>query len=555
MLPYREPFGTVIIKSRRLVDIALLIARLLLAAVFVTAGLAKLFDLAGSRQALVNFGVPDRLANPLGLLLPLGELIVALALIPRSTAWWGALGAIALLILFVVGIAVNLVRGNAPDCHCFGQLHSAPAGWPTLVRNGLFAAIAGFVVWQGRTDPGLGVVGWADTLPTAERWSLLVASVALAGVIGEAWLVIQLLKQNGRVLLQLDSLDAGLPAGDPLTPNVVVRPLETGLPVGIPAPTFSLPDLLGETVTLARLCASGKRVLLIFSDPACRPCNALLPEIGRWRVEYPDLIVALITRGTREANLTKATEHGLSHVLLQQGNEVAGTYGAQGTPSAVLVQSDGLVASPLAGGASAIRILVAQSADMPRVSRRLDPRANSERSNGHELTLVPALPWASLLGTMAPPLRLPDTTGQVFDLADLRGKNMLLLFWNPTCGFCQRMLADLKTWESTSPADAPQLVIVSRGGVATNAALGLTSPVLLDEGSTTGQMFGARGTPAAILIDAEGNISSPAVVGAVAIWELAGKSRSAAPMSASNGSDQQSPTPTTGMVQEEAISG
>ncbi len=37
---------------------ALLIARVLLAAVFLVAGLAKLADLAGSRQALRDFGVP-----------------------------------------------------------------------------------------------------------------------------------------------------------------------------------------------------------------------------------------------------------------------------------------------------------------------------------------------------------------------------------------------------------------------------------------------------------------------------------------------------------------
>lgn len=73
-------------------DIALLIARVLLAAIFVTAGLAKLFDLSGSRRALIGFGVPVKMARPLGLLLPACELLVAAGLIPRSTAWWGALG-------------------------------------------------------------------------------------------------------------------------------------------------------------------------------------------------------------------------------------------------------------------------------------------------------------------------------------------------------------------------------------------------------------------------------------------------------------------------------
>jgi Methylamine utilisation protein MauE len=77
---------------------------------------------------MIDFGVPAALARPLGLLLSLSELAVAAALVPVATAWWGALGALALLLLFVVGISMNLARGRKPECHCFGQLHSAPAG-------------------------------------------------------------------------------------------------------------------------------------------------------------------------------------------------------------------------------------------------------------------------------------------------------------------------------------------------------------------------------------------------------------------------------------------
>ena len=96
-------------------EIALLIARLLLAGVFLVAGLAKLSDRAGSRQGMLDFGVPAALAAPLGILLLLAELAVAAALIPVSTAWWGAAGALALLLLFVMGISYNLARGRKPD--------------------------------------------------------------------------------------------------------------------------------------------------------------------------------------------------------------------------------------------------------------------------------------------------------------------------------------------------------------------------------------------------------------------------------------------------------
>src|SRR6266436_8385762 len=154
-------------------DVVLFIARLLLAAVFIVAGFAKLADLPGSRQALRDFGVPAVLANPFGALLPLAEIAVAVALIPSVSAWWGALGALALLLLFVAGIGYNLTRGRTPDCHCFGQIHSAPAGWPTLIRNLLLAAIASLVVGFGRANPGPSPLDWLAGLAIMQRLELL----------------------------------------------------------------------------------------------------------------------------------------------------------------------------------------------------------------------------------------------------------------------------------------------------------------------------------------------------------------------------------------------
>ena len=177
--------------------LALLIARLLLAGVFVVAGLAKLGDLAGSRQAMRDFGVPALLAAPFGLLLPLAELAVAIALIPTVSAWWGALGALVLLLLFIVGIGYNLARGRQPECHCFGQLHSTPAGWPSLMRNLVLAIIASFIVGLGRVNAGLSIVNWLDVLTTAQRIELFVGVILLwitPGILaatplqGAAWL-------------------------------------------------------------------------------------------------------------------------------------------------------------------------------------------------------------------------------------------------------------------------------------------------------------------------------------------------------------------------------
>src|SRR5215207_3375410 len=160
-------------------DTALLIARLLLAFVFVVAGASKLIDGAGSRRAIIDFGLPTALAIPLGILLPLAELIVAGALITTASAWWGAVGALALLLMFVGGISLNLARGRKPDCHCFGQLYSAPAGWQTLARNGILALVAAFIIWQGGENVGPSAVGWLADLKAIEILAIIVSLIVL----------------------------------------------------------------------------------------------------------------------------------------------------------------------------------------------------------------------------------------------------------------------------------------------------------------------------------------------------------------------------------------
>jgi uncharacterized membrane protein YphA (DoxX/SURF4 family) len=127
----------------------LLVIRLVLAALLGVAGVAKLLDQAGSRRAVVDFGVPGRWAPPVALGLPLVELAAAVLLLPPATARWGGLLALLLLAFFAAAIAVSLSRGRAPDCHCFGQLHSAPVGWSTLMRNVVLAAGAAWVVVAG----------------------------------------------------------------------------------------------------------------------------------------------------------------------------------------------------------------------------------------------------------------------------------------------------------------------------------------------------------------------------------------------------------------------
>ena len=70
-------------------DTTLLIARYLLAGVSLVAGLSKLADRQRSRQTLLDLGVPDLLATPLKILLPLAELAVTATSMPSGRSAMG----------------------------------------------------------------------------------------------------------------------------------------------------------------------------------------------------------------------------------------------------------------------------------------------------------------------------------------------------------------------------------------------------------------------------------------------------------------------------------
>ena len=134
----------------------------------------------------------------------------------------------------------------------------------------VFAAVAAIVVLAG---PGPSLSGWFGSRPPEQVWGFAAAVVALI-VAGQAALIWSLLRRHGAVLLRLRELEAG---GRTVAHN------EPALMVGDPAPTFDLPGLGDERVSLASLLSTGRGVLLVFTDPRCGPCQALLPRLAAWQ--------------------------------------------------------------------------------------------------------------------------------------------------------------------------------------------------------------------------------------------------------------------------------
>ena len=196
------------------------------------------------------------------------------------------------------------------------------------------------------------------------------------------WLGWQLLRQNGRILLRLGDIEARLHElefGEPDSqPNSAAtmpdhanrfanrslarsRIKRDGLKDGTSAPEFRLPRLDGRgELSLEQM--RGRRVLLVFSDPHCGPCQALAPHLEKFHRGSGDVSVVMISRGELRENQTKVKEHGLTFpVLLQQRWEISRLYAMFATPMAYLIDDQGIIMNDVAVGVEPIKALMAEA--------------------------------------------------------------------------------------------------------------------------------------------------------------------------------------------------
>ncbi len=431
---------------------AVLAARLVLSAVFAVAGGAKLADREGTAFTLEQFGLPRRLASAGAVLLPLAELAVAGLLLPDATAATGAVGAAVLLTVFIVGISVNLARGRRPDCNCFGQIGSAPVGPATLVRNVVLLALAAIVLAAGHGDAGAAALAGAGRLDTATALAGAALAVALAVLVLQVWLTFNVLGRHGRVLLRLDALDGG---GDDAAARGPRMPAP--LPVGAPAPAFELPSPLGETVRLQDLTGGDRPLAVVFVEPGCAPCEALLPELaGLQRDASGATFAVVVSRGDPDAAGALLGEHEVPLALIDGDGAVADAFHVFVTPSAIAVGADGLIRSAAVAGPDAVLDLLR--------------RVGEDRDEGFDLAIVHvdgAGDGTPGIGQPVPDMQVEDLDGADVPLREaIEGDAHLLLFWSPTCRYCVDMLDAVRGLEAR--ADVPSLLLIASGGADAN---------------------------------------------------------------------------------------
>ena len=488
-------------------EILFLVLRLVLAAVFGIAAFGKLADREGSEKALNDFGVPKALVPTFIYLLPIAEITVAIALLFVEISWFGAIGAAGLFGVFTGGMIYQFATGNAPDCHCFGQIHSEPVGVTSILRNVALLAIAVVLIFAGRANQGVNLAG------SNQDVMQFVIGIAVIGLLAAVvYFLKKISEQQVQIMRRIELMELVSHEDGEVVREEVTHPHE-GLPIGGYFPDFELLDVNANTVSLSRLKEQKTPTLFFFVSPTCNPCKAMIPEIDQWRKELMGKVnFVFISYGKAQDNIDKFGNDPMRPILLQKQREVAEAVKAQWTPTVILMDANGRVASHATAGDNAIRALIEQlkSEDLDREFTFF--AHDSDHGHSH-----------NKIGESVPEFSIQDIKGKIIDSDFFKGKQTLVTFWSLTCPFCSSMMDELKAWDQTKSDEAPELVVFSEGDKQTHEAFQLSSPVILDEGYKTAAGFGMFGTPSAVLVNEEGKIISETAVGAANIWSLVGK--------------------------------
>ncbi len=125
--------------------------------------------------------------------------------------------------------------------------------------------------------------------------------------------------------------------------------------IGESVPQFSLTDIKGNEITASNF--KEKQTLVAFWSLTCPFCEAMMDDLREWDKvkgkDEPNLIVF------SDGEIAAHQELGLnSPIVLDKGHKTAETFGMFGTPSAVLVNEEGMFISETAVGAPDIWSLI-----------------------------------------------------------------------------------------------------------------------------------------------------------------------------------------------------
>lgn len=320
---------------------ATLVASLLVAAVLLVSGIAKLRDPGSVAAAFESLQVPAQLRRPwLEKAFPWVEigLGVLLLLCPWPLNVLVALGALGLMLAYVWLVWRALRRPEPVDCHCFGALTTGRVSRLTLARNvtlAVFALVALVDAFAGTP---------VTRLYAPETLAWLVAFAA------SAWLAYTILGDRAR------RPDAeGQPAAPVASAPHGLAEEEDYVRLPIPYGTLGEGD---QTRTLRELAKSGA-VLLVWVSTTCGACTPVIEALPGWRAELAGRVDVRPVLAGVDALAERAPELA-AYALEDPEYRTQRLFDVWGNPMAVLLGADGLLAGGPVTGTDAVADLVEQ---------------------------------------------------------------------------------------------------------------------------------------------------------------------------------------------------
>ena len=264
----------------------LLVLRLALGGIFITAGIAKLSNQAEFTNAVIGYGIlPDSLARLYGYVLPWAELAIGLCLVLGLFTRVASGLVLPIALSFVIANSYAIYLQFQDDCGCFGAL--VPMSYPASLTLDILMMLIATVLLMGK-----------------ERVAFLSISAVLARIsmpsMNKARSVLH--RAGEFTLVAVLVLAVGIPLYGGTSQSPIYADIDNSLRVGKPA-------------------------LVYFYIEGCGDCDLQKPIIERLEQEYESKLVFIRVDYRQQADVVLRFDvHGTPDMLLITNRHSDGEY-------------------------------------------------------------------------------------------------------------------------------------------------------------------------------------------------------------------------------------
>lgn len=320
--------------------------QLLLSIVLLVAGGTKLMGRESFASSLERMRFPSSTIGMVSVIVPLGEIVLGIAILIPTSAQWSAGIAGCLMAIYALFVVWEIKTNRGVKCACFGNLSSSSMSGATVIRNLILTAVAvaAFVGLKAGhhnsiIDAWSRIVGSQNVIAAFSILSLVVSLIVL-------FLAIYLLTQYGAISLALDPMRE-----------------QVGLKKGDLIPDFSLVGVDGKPVTREVLLESAPNLLnVIFASTSCSHCESIFASlVGDESLDSSRIIV--VATGDADGVRAKLGSRFGERVFSDVGSVAAKSLKVFSTPTIVQMDSSGRVSSDSESGADKVLKKLASSGD------------------------------------------------------------------------------------------------------------------------------------------------------------------------------------------------